>query len=69
VSLVVQNETAFKWLCSTRSFEVTPHISGKHVHQDLGVLRIEYLAECELLNGYLEMFPPTEIFLSPRSYI
>jgi hypothetical protein len=37
-----------------QTFEVTPHISGKHVHQDLAVLRIEYLAEYELPNGVYE---------------
>jgi hypothetical protein len=36
------------------TFEVTPHISRKHVHKDLAVLRIEYLAEYELLNGVYE---------------
>jgi hypothetical protein len=37
-----------------RTLEVTLHIPGKHVHEDLGVLRIEYLAEHELLNELFE---------------
>ena len=41
-----------------RTFEVTLHISGKHVHQDIGVLPIEYLAEYELLNGVYENASP-----------